>query len=129
MKCYCGRDNEFFQCCEPIINGKQKALTAEDLMRSRYCGYVAANVNYLLKSHHASTRPVKDKKGILKFAKSAKWISLSIINTKKGLADDTDGWVEFKAVYMENGHMNSIHENSYFKKENDEWFYVSGEYF
>ncbi len=124
MLCYCNSKKAFSECCEPIILGKQDAETAEQLMRSRYSAYVVANVNYLLNSHHPNTRPTKERKSILKWTKSLSWISLEIISKQKGQPIDKEGNVEFKALYMENGKIECIHENSYFVKENNRWYYA-----
>ena len=117
MKCYCNSNTEFDRCCKPRIIGTSQAETAEQLMRSRYSAYVQADIGYLLNSHHKSTRPTKERKNILKWAKSVKWIGLEIISTEKGKATDTEGYVEFKAFFEENGKMECIHEKSYFVKE------------
>ncbi len=124
--CYCNSKKAFNECCEPIILGKQDAETAEQLMRSRYTAFVVANVNYLMNSHHPKTRPSKERKNILKWTKSVTWINLEIVSKHKGQENDTDGCVEFKALFMENGKIEYIHENSYFVKENNKWYYKSG---
>lgn len=126
MVCYCNSNKPFSECCEPIILGKRDAETAEQLMRSRYSGYVVANVDYLMRSHHSSSRPLKEKNAILKWTKSIKWVALEIIAKQKGLAEDNEGFVEFKALFLKNGKMSCIHENSYFVKESGVWFYKSG---
>lgn len=126
MICYCNSNKAFSECCEPIILGLKNSETAEQLMRSRYSGYVVANIDYLMKSHHASTRPLKEKQAILKWTKSIKWVALEIIAKQKGLTEDNEGFVEFKALFFENGKMGYIHENSYFVRENGVWFYKSG---
>jgi len=127
-KCYCGSNQAFEECCQPIINGTAKANTSEALMRSRYTAFVIADINYLMNSHHKSTRPTKERKSILKWTKSVNWISLNIISTKSGTENDTEGWVEFKAVFTENKQIQDIHENSYFVKENNTWYYKSGDH-
>jgi len=126
MLCYCNSKKTFSACCEPIILGKQDAETAEQLMRSRYSAYVVGNVNYLMNSHHPNTRPVKERKSILKWTKSLTWISLEIISKQKGHQIDAEGNVEYRALYIENGKIECIHENSYFVKENNKWYYKSG---
>lgn len=128
MQCYCNSGKLYNQCCEPILKGQQQALTAEQLMRSRYSAYVVADINYLMNSHHASTRPTKERKAILKWAKLVNWISLDVIETKAGLANDKEGFVEFKAVFMENDKVECIHENSFFVKENNQWYYKTGKH-
>lgn len=126
MKCYCHSQKTYEQCCRPLIAGKALAKTAEQLMRSRYSAYAVADINYLLNSHHILTRPTKERASILKWTKSVRWMKLEIIATKKGTAVDSDGYVEFKAIFEENGKLSCIHENSYFVKEQNLWFYKSG---
>ena len=58
--------------------------TAQQLMRSRYSAFVLANGDYLMETHHSSTRPIKEKKAIVKWAKSVQWIKLEIVETTKG---------------------------------------------
>ena len=124
--CFCNSSQLFEYCCQPIILGKRIAETAEQLMRSRYSAFVVANINYLMNTHHPSTRPSKEKKSILKWARSVKWMGLEILHTKQGQADDNEGFVEFKASFIEDGTLANIHENSFFVKENGKWYYKSG---
>lgn len=126
MLCYCKSNKPFDVCCKPIIEGSFNANTAEELMRSRYTAYAIGNVDYLLKSHYITTRPTKERNSILLWTKSVIWVGLAIVSKSKGMANDTHGYVEFKATYLENGVIQCIHENSYFKKEKGEWFYVDG---
>lgn len=127
--CPCCSGNSFADCCEPIISGKQEATTSLELMRSRYTAFTQANVDYLLHSHAAKTRPVKDRKNIERWAKSVIWMGLSILQTEAGEATDEIGYVEFKATFLENGQPGQIHEKSLFLRENGKWVYVSGVHF
>ncbi len=124
--CPCGSGRSFATCCEPIINGKSDAVTAQELMRSRYTAFTMANVDYLMCSHHSTTRPDKERKSIEKWAKSVKWMGLTVLKTQSGEANDEVGYVEFKAFFMENGKPEQIHETSLFQRENGKWVYVSG---
>lgn len=126
--CPCGSNLQYVNCCEPILKKKRPAETSLELMRSRYVAFTLANVDYLMDSHHSSTRPLKDKKAIGKWTKSVKWMGLIIVNTSKGQNNDLEGYVEFRALYLEDGIPQQIHENSYFKKENGAWYYVSGDH-
>ena len=125
--CPCGRNKSIQECCIPIIEGKNEPVTAEDLMRSRYTAFTLANGAYLLKSHHSKTRKPNEKKAIESWAKSVTWIKLEVISTSQGQANDTIGKVEFKAFFLENGKIDSIHENSLFQRENDKWVYYGME--
>lgn len=124
MNCYCGNKESYANCCEKAHNDITKALTAEQLMRSRYSAFVLANGDYLMKSHHSKTRPILGKKSIVKWAKSVQWIKLEVLETSKGLQSDTEGTVTFNAHFNENGKVDVIHEKSAFVKENNHWTYL-----
>lgn len=98
-------------------------------MRSRYVAFTMANADYLMRSHHSRTRPVKERQRIKKWAESVQWMGLVIVNTQSGEVSDTIGYVEFKAMYLEDGQMQEIHEKSLFERENQRWVYVSGVHF
>jgi SEC-C motif-containing protein len=116
------------ECCGLIISSKEEAATCEKLMRSRYTAFTLANIDYLMSSHHSSTRPIKDRKNIQKWAGSVQWVGLAILNTEAGNVADDIGYVEFRALYIEEGKMQQIHEKSLFKRENMKWVYVSEEH-
>ncbi|WP_292948774.1 YchJ family metal-binding protein [Olleya sp. UBA1516] len=105
-----------------LNNGKTE--TAEQLMRSRYSAFVLANGDYLMQTHHISTRPISEKKAIVKWAKSVEWIKLEILKTTEGLSNNEDGTVLFNAYFYDNGNVDVIHENSAFIKENNKWYYL-----
>lgn len=123
-ECFCGSLKSFSDCCEKIHNDILQAKTAEQLMRSRYSAFAKGNGNYLMLSHHSSTRPIKDKKEIVEWANSVSWIRLEVLNTSKGKKTDTEGIVSFNAYYYGNGKVNVLHEKSAFIKENKHWVYL-----
>lgn len=127
--CPCGSGLTFRDCCNLIISAQNEALTCEQLMRSRYSAYTMANVDYLMLSQHTETRRVNESKEIRKWAKSVRWMGLVILKTEAGGAKDNHGYVEFRALYMEAGQMQQIHEKSLFKRENGKWVYDSGVHF
>jgi len=124
MNCYCGTEKPYTECCEKAHKNLADVKTAEQLMRSRYSAFVLANGDYLMASHHTSTRPIKEKKAIVNWAKSVQWIKLEILETTEGKATDTKGTVTFKAYFYENGKVDIIHEKSAFVKENNHWTYL-----
>ena len=126
MLCPCGSDKPACECCELIISGKRDAATAEELMRSRYVAFTRANGNYLMESHHSKTRPVRDKQRIERWAKSVQWMGLEILYTESGQENDDQGMVEFRALFIENGTLQQIHEKSLFVREKGKWVYTSG---
>ena len=122
--CYCGRLQTYADCCGVIHKDITKAATAEDLMRSRYSAFVIADGDYLMKSHHSSTRPLKEKKSIVRWAKSVKWVKLEVVYTTQGSSIDQEGTVCFNAFYLENLQLQVIKEHSKFVKENGNWMYL-----
>jgi len=124
MNCYCGTNKTYKDCCEMFHLNHGKTKTAQQLMRSRYSAFVLANGDYLMQTHHNSTRPISEKKAIVKWAKSVEWVKLDVLETTKGLENDDDGIVTFKAYFYDNGKMDLIHEKSAFIKENNKWYYL-----
>jgi SEC-C motif-containing protein len=123
IKCYCGSPKNFDKCCEPFINGTEKAPTALELMRSRYSAYATHSADYLLATTHISERKYYSKSEILNWATSNKWLQLEIVAA-------TENTVEFKAYFLDNKLQKQIHhEFSTFKLENGSWFYVDGKFF
>lgn len=127
-KCYCGLKKNKQECCSPFLSGTKKATTAEELMRSRYSAYVTGNIDYILSTHHHLTRPLKEKAEILKWTLSVKWLGLTVHSTNQGGLKDTIGYVNFTALFMEQGQLDRIEENSKFIKEADCWYYTSNSY-
>lgn len=127
--CPCGSQQSADACCDPILSGNQEALTALQLMRSRYVAFTRADGDYLMRSHSLKTRPVREKKNMEQWARSVSWIGLTIVGTQAGQAGDQTGYVEFKASYLEDGKLQQIHEKSLFRRENGHWVYVSGVHF
>lgn len=126
--CPCGSGSTYKTCCKPLHLGLLKAKTAEQLMRSRYTAFAFAQAEYLVNTHHVSTRKSVSKSSILDWAKSTKWTKLEIVSTKNGLETDLAGVVEFKAYYFCQGKAEIHHETSNFIKDNETWFYVDGSF-
>ncbi len=125
--CACGSKKSFKQCCKPIHKNILLATTPLLLMKSRYSAYVIANIDYLMLSHHSSTRPSSEKKEILAWTTSVKWAGLEIIEAKN--TSTNEGFVTFKAHFIENGITNTIYEKSRFVIENNHWTYIDGTHF
>ena len=122
MLCYCGSTIPFRDCCQKYIEGKEKAPTALDLMKSRYSAYASHQADYLLKTTHSSQRNYYSKADILNWATANEWQKLEIISS-------TENTVEFKAYFRDKNKANQVHyEFSTFKKENDNWLYVDGKF-
>ena len=117
MSCYCGEKKDYKDCCEIFHKNGGITETAQQLMRSRYSAFVLANGDYLMATHHKSTRPIEEKVEIVNWAKSVTWIRLEILEA-------TEKTVTFNALFLDRGQVDVIHEKSEFVKENNRWFYL-----
>ncbi len=126
--CPCGSEKKFTQCCEPYLLKTKKAPTAEALMRSRYSAYVVQNIDYVVDTHHESTKKELVREDIEAWSEEAKWLGLKIIKTDAGTEKDEQGLVEFKCSYELDGKIQNHHEISEFVKENGTWFFREGRF-
>jgi SEC-C motif-containing protein len=91
-------------------------------MRSRYTAYVMADIDYLLRTWHPSTRPDS-----LDAATIPDWFDLRIVRTEEGGEQAAQGVVEFVAdAGLPGGEGWKLHEVSRFVREEGRWFYVDG---
>lgn len=91
-------------------------------MRSRYSAFVLELENYILNTWDSTKRPKN-----IDFALDAtQWQRLEIIESKKGLANDSKGIVEFKAYYQMHEDDYVLHEISRFVKRENRWYYLDG---
>jgi len=127
--CPCGNNKSYEECCKPFINGDKYPETAEQLMRSRYTAFTLGKINYIMSSHQKKTRPYKERNHMQKWMNSVEWLGLVIIKKEAGQIDDNSGIVEFRAIYIEDGQTQVIHEKSLFEREKGNWVYVSGTQF
>jgi SEC-C motif-containing protein len=120
--CPCGSKGLFSNCCQPKVEGKQKANTSEELMRSRYSAYAISAIDYLIKTTYKTLRKDQSYKEIEQWSKENRWQKLEILNT-------TGNKVEFKAYFLDNSNQQQVHhEKSTFTFENGSWFYSAGEF-
>ncbi len=125
--CPCGSQKQYVECCEPVIKGERKAVTAEELMRSRYSAYAMHEIDHIARS--CVQDPDKneiDLEETRRWSEESTWQGLKIIRVEKGSSSDKEGWVEFSATYTRKG-LKDIHlEKAHFIKKDDQWLYESG---
>ena len=121
MTCVCGKGESTETCCGPILEGKRKAETAEELMRARYAAYALGNVDFIMDSHDPEKGEEVDCSNTEAWSKQSKWQGLEIVSTDKGGPDDENGTVEFVARYKIKGMNVSHHERAIFRKHNGRW--------
>jgi SEC-C motif-containing protein len=75
--CPCGSGRSYAECCEPYITGKEKAPTAEALMRSRYSAYVEHEIDYIINTcHRGGGKADIDYKSTSDWSGQSKWLGL-----------------------------------------------------
>ena len=121
--CPCGSGHEYNECCGQLISAQQVALTAEQLMRSRYTAFVIGDGDYLRRTWHPDTCPKE-----IGLDEQTRWLGLKVKSTTAGTASDDNGTVEFVARYKIAGRGHRLHEVSRFVRRDGQWLYLDGEY-
>jgi SEC-C motif-containing protein len=129
--CPCGSQKTYEDCCQPIIRGGEKAKTAEALMRARYSAYAKHEIDFIIASCKKYDGNPKEGNDIdynatKAWSEESTWQGLKILRTEKGSEQDSEGVVEFEAVYARKGLRDVHHETAQFEKIGGAWMYVSG---
>jgi SEC-C motif-containing protein len=95
-------------------------------MRSRYSAFSKKEVGYLVDTWHPSKRREISSQSILKSAESCDWLSLTILDVTAGQPGDTEGFVEFLAIFKTEK-LGALQERSRFIQEDGRWLYLDGE--
>jgi len=110
----------YADCCGRFHVGRAVAPTAEALMRSRYSAYVLDQLDYLLATWHASTRPAL----LMPNEPGLRWLGLSVkAHTQQ---DESHAKVAFVARSKLAGRAHRLQEVSRFVREDGRWFYLDG---
>lgn len=126
QRCPCGTGLPFGECCAPVHRGERAAATAEALMRSRFTAFAFGDVDWLLASWHASTRPRS-----LELDPDIRWLRLDVLGTTGGGPFDREGTVSFASHWMveeagaAKGTRGSMRELSRFRRDSG-WQYLDG---
>ncbi len=124
--CPCGSGRAYEECCEPYIEGRAPAPTAEALMRSRYTAHALRKFDYLNETVHPDLRDENDHAEMQQWSEAVEWTGLDILSTRKGTEDDDTGEVSFEAHYAVRGMPQSMREDAFFRREDNRWYYVDG---
>lgn len=123
MNCPCCSGKTYENCCQPFHLGKENAPTAETLMRSRFSAFAIPNGLYLMETTLPAKRKLQNIEDLQGWGEINKWTKLEIIRTPN------INQVEFKAFYTDENRKPQVHhELSTFRKVNEKWYYVSGEF-
>ena len=121
MACPCGSSRPLDECCGPIITRERPALTATDLMRSRYTAYATGERDYLVHSWSPAACPPD-----LTLDPGIRWTGLEIVDSDRGGALDAEGIVEFVARFIGTEGPGEVRERSRFGRIDSRWVYLDG---
>lgn len=80
--CPCGKGS-YAECCEPLHLGTTKALTAEQLMRSRYSAFALQQIDYIVQTTALGQQTALDKEAIAEWSKQNQWLGLEMVNANE----------------------------------------------
>jgi len=127
--CPCGSQKVLTACCQPIHQLPSRARHPEQLMRARYSAHVLGLVDFVVATYHPSCEAEQHREAITESVHS-NWLELDVIDSE--IADNGEGFVEFKAYYQEDDETFFLYEKSRFLLESvgdeTQWFYIDGEY-
>lgn len=104
--CPCG-GSAYGSCCRPLIAGEQLAVTAEQLMRSRYSAFALAAsdpeaIGHLLRTHPETGQAAAARRKALKEScRNIQWLSLDVLDCQDGGPLDQHGTVTFEARWRD----------------------------
>lgn len=133
--CPCGSDASFSACCGRYLSGADRPETAEALMRSRFSAFVRGAAAYLVATRHPDARAPAEGEDIARSIAETEWLSLAVLRTEAGGAEDASGEVEFAAAFRRRGGVlaagggkpQQMHERSRFVRRGGVWYYTEGD--
>ncbi|QIB51228.1 YchJ family protein [Pseudomonas sp. OIL-1] len=124
VDCPCGNGRPYADCCLPLHQGKP-ALTAEQLMRSRYSAYTLGLIDYLVATTLPSQQAQLDRAAMTDWSLSSNWLGLTVEKVHSTEAASNQAQVTFTAQWAdEQGHRHSHRECSDFIHINARWYFV-----
>jgi SEC-C motif-containing protein len=118
----------YAQCCQPYVEGREQAPTAEALMRSRYSAFAVGAIEHLARTIAPESRHDLDLNALERWSKESQWNGLDIVETVDGQPGDDHGVVEFIAHFDRQGASERHHERSTFRFDRKDgcWYFVDG---
>ena len=144
MNCYCGQPKRYQDCCQPCHTGLGPALTAEQLMRSRFSAYVLQLVPYIADTYYPAVQSTEAIAEIAAFAGSARFLALQVLASGDtpvvepdqfpvlpsafgvSEASKTLSYVHFKVWFLVADKLHLLEEHSRFVRIDGQWRYVDG---
>lgn len=130
-QCPCG-GGPYNRCCGPLITGEQVAVTAQQLMRSRFSAFdLAARdpqaIEHLLRTHpEPGQTAAARRKALMESCRTIQWLSLKVLDFQNGGPVDQFGTVTFEARWRDRDRREGVlKECSRFGRgESGEWLYL-----
>ena len=118
----------YAECCQPYVEGRAQAPSAEALMRSRYSAFAVGAIDYLIETVAPEARSDMDRGSLEVWSRQSQWHGLDIVDTVEGQPGDAGGFVEFIAHFTRNGTREAHHERSIFRFDTkaSRWYFVDG---
>lgn len=123
--CPCGSGRDVAECCLPVIRRERVAVTAEELMRSRYSAFVIGDVDWIVDSHHPDTVDEINRDDVASWSSGSEWLGLRIRGTEDGGVDDDEGVVSFRARYKVGTQQVDHVERARFTRHDGQWRFHS----
>lgn len=127
MRCPCGSDGTYEDCCGRLHSQSAIASTAVELMRSRYAAYCRGELDYLVETRHPEKRLPDERDRVARSNKNTCWMGLEILDAVDGSEKDGAGTVSFEAYFRTPDGPGVLRERSRFSRVDGAWFYVDGE--
>ena len=125
--CPCG-GGPYARCCRPLHRQERSALSAEQLMRSRYSAFALAEIDHLLRTQPSRQPEPQRRRSLELTCRQLRWRRLTIEATEAGGPNDLEGTVTFTAHYSAGGQQGVLRECSRFGREGGRvdgaWLYL-----
>ena len=130
-ECPCG-GGAYGSCCGPLIAAEQVAVTAQQLMRSRYSAFALAArdpeaIEHLLRTHpEPGLSTAARRKALQESCRTIAWTHLDVLDCQNGGPLDQYGTVTFAARWRDRDRRDGVlKECSRFGRgETGEWLYL-----
>ncbi|MDF9828407.1 SEC-C motif-containing protein [Ereboglobus sp. PH5-5] len=124
--CPCGSGQTFGACCQPVLQRKRPAATAEALMRSRFTAHVVRDYKHLHLSYAGTAKKPYDEVRAKENTYDLEWTRLVIHSHEAVVNGNPDSsTVEFTAYFLdEEKNEHPLQEKSAFTRTGGEWIYT-----
>ena len=95
-------------------------------MRARYSAFATGDVGFLHDSCCGPARKEFRRESVQQWVDSSEWLGLEIHSTEGGGEADSEGMVEFTAVYKVKDHEYRHHEHATFHRVDGAWRFYDG---